>query len=1466
MDKRIGLRKNTQIALAPFVFENNDPMSAGLKDATVFYIDKEIARGSSAICYEAYYIDDNDKRIHGSLKEFYPLDTEFSSFDIERDESVDDLHRNQLYSHKGTLDSFLDYKNGYIRPYKELAEVRSETGKYGEESKDINRYVPDFELFRGMAPEGSVPENYTVYVWVKNEPGFVSFGQVLDDVCRRMYDGNYNRAKDLGLVLHCISVLAKAVDTLHLFGLYHLDLKPENFGIKTFRGKADEDVGISLYDLNSLYSGRERDAVVMSSGTKYFRSPEVADGNTGFFSPSSDVYSLGAILYYAIVISLRKNENTGKDEYVNIHFCDGKSEFDGEEYENIGVNLRNSDFLSDTDETGNSIVFGRLYAILRKALNTVGYENANGFYETAADFRNDLEKVIALLKEAEGVDAVNTDTGYYVESLYKTKENYYAEQSKNGAAGALQWLLYRYPLYDYCVHRENEEDGCDVLVLGGATYASKFIDLAFELSQVKNCRLDVTVVSRDSADDKATYLATRPAMADFFEIDGQKAKTVPESPYGKLTFVEREFVFDASLKSSVREICRNKRYSYVFVSLGREEKNIPVAQACAAALGTDKTKKIVSYVAFGDDEQTEEIACRAGVTTLRLSVFDSIDKHKEYQVLRRMAFNVHLTWANGYINDIQAEKAQFKSKYNFNSSLKNAMSIKYKLHSVDPSLDPDCPDVAELAARITDLTGVPGNEDSGRIDCIRELTMYEHRRWIVEKITDSWRPMKDLSALRTDTKDKTRKLHPCIVPSCGTFALSRQDWDSKWENATGTELESLDPLDRLSVEMHRHFVRESEKLKNDRRELDNQKKIVEEIAGEDTFAASVCEDLFHSIDELVNDGRRIPGVADKYRYYKKLLAGIRFPETAGQRLAAALKNIDGIVFPAIQAVLRHNWKSVDEKLIRNIPFILTYSTAFHLCVPFFAESDGICDTTGLFNNVASALMLNPLNLTFIVDGETSLKDFEGLKSSLGYCARILENHRLQTRINIAVLRNDADRFDENAKNALSDISDKIGLVDEIVCSEWNQVKALRDYLSLKSTKFTAIEINKTRIGGLLQSANELTEKGAGGKNEGLFPMYSFDSKTRTFRTTESCAFLSYVRNSPNLIINDLFYSRGKDVDFAQPELINEHEFLWNLYTGNSADHEERKKNTSAWKNLCAAIKDYQSVSDCIAKFHVFGKNYDMTDEYYTYFPAFCSDSVDMVMNALEGADIRHRFFEGGYSITRTDSASCRLTVRNVRNDVVPEIENLLKDPTRLFEKNLVELVFKPDSIGVNALSLTVENMKLPDKHTGRIFIVLNELRKKKCIRSVVVQQEENTVSFTFATENYLRLMMNEGNILELHVYRTAISSGMFDDVKNSATVFWNSGKTSNELDVIMVKGFETIIAECKATADLKPEFYDKLYPLIKTFGVNTVPVIIADLNDRVSPANRLQIKRGEELGIKTVTATDDLVEELNKLF
>lgn len=93
-----------------------------------------------------------------------------------------------------------------------------------------------------------------------------------------------------------LKTLGEAIDFAHQRGVLHRDLKPSNVLIDPFGEPRVTDFGLA-----KLITGDPSLTVTgQVLGTPGYLPPEQADSSLGAVSPASDVYSLGAILYFAL--------------------------------------------------------------------------------------------------------------------------------------------------------------------------------------------------------------------------------------------------------------------------------------------------------------------------------------------------------------------------------------------------------------------------------------------------------------------------------------------------------------------------------------------------------------------------------------------------------------------------------------------------------------------------------------------------------------------------------------------------------------------------------------------------------------------------------------------------------------------------------------------------------------------------------------------------------------------------------------------------------------------------------------------------------------------------------------------------------------------------------------------------------------------------------------------------------------
>ena len=111
-----------------------------------------------------------------------------------------------------------------------------------------------------------------------------------DDLAHQLAKG----VLSAGQVVRMARELCDALDHAHQQNVLHLDIKPANILLDSNARPKLTDFGLS-----AIHANKFADKQII--GTPQFMSPEQAMGSTSDVSPASDIYSLGAVLYTAIV-------------------------------------------------------------------------------------------------------------------------------------------------------------------------------------------------------------------------------------------------------------------------------------------------------------------------------------------------------------------------------------------------------------------------------------------------------------------------------------------------------------------------------------------------------------------------------------------------------------------------------------------------------------------------------------------------------------------------------------------------------------------------------------------------------------------------------------------------------------------------------------------------------------------------------------------------------------------------------------------------------------------------------------------------------------------------------------------------------------------------------------------------------------------------------------------------------------
>lgn len=986
------------------------------------------------------------------------------------------------------------------------------------------------------------------------------------------------------------------------------------------------------------------------------------------------------------------------------------------------------------------------------------------------------------------------------------------------ATGTIQRLLYEKPLYNYI-----DNGNVNIVVFGFTLLCRRFIDIAFELAQVNGYKLNIKIICADK-NAKEQFLTERPAFTQFFDVDD----TVTDCSYGHLSFQTVEQ--NANIDSMVSDVLWDgkTKYAYLFVDCGNDEQNYDVALKCKDCESDLDYRFSIINCALTTSSDTDNSSINI------VAKDETIENHNDYAELKRMALNCHLLWNQSEFISIEKHKENFNSEYNFSSSLSSVLAIKYKLNSVGIDI------LDEKAAE--KFSKLVNNADTKIVSLIQK----EHQRWNVNKICDGWSPMRDLRQCLNGRIDENKKLHPCLVP-CDAKIVLDHNWKEhnheKWNTASEEKIQQLDSLDQVSVKIHRIFKEKAEEVKSQKLLLKNdicnvQKLIPNRPDIDIAFSKYVL--CLRALDSGV------PNQAKLYDYYKNELINAlnnesnNLPENILENIKSQIQAIESKFLPILESERYIDYKNTDAKLIKEIPFILTYRTDWHVGIPLNIETGKGVNNQILFDNISSLLRINPAYVTYFC--KYSLNEQSQIMRALKYAVNCLKMHNVSTNIKLCLISD--KKISENEISIFSNLSSRICKVDTIAYKNEDELEnRLIEFINYGD--FFAIEKNNSLVSGLLYAFRCY-------KNN---PYYTFSSAKRDLKCCNGCRALSYIPFKAHLKVSDLFEAKGSKDTKNIPDFQQEYKYFWNLYR----DKDKSGYKSIIWKRLCNAL-DKTNKNENIFRLD-FSKNSDVpTTKKYSVESRY-ADSFAEILECLQKNKntviLNQECADKEYKVNITSQ-------RYIHGKIDKILSRLkdLTDPSDLDisdDCNGVEIYF--NSLNVN--KFYVKTMNEEGTSSKGIIKILEELHTRNYISDLKSGADGlgEYYSFRYSSHQVKSVLTSAGRILELYVYYKALEYGKFDEVANSIEVTWNKENVGNEFDVIITSGLQCIIIECKAQTTLKQDFYYKLFMLNNMFGINSIPVIIADTSESLydRDGNDLQRSRGNEIGITTIYKNEDFL-------
>lgn len=1431
-----------------------------------YFIKSVIGEGGSTVCYEATRTLKDGIVETGKLKEFYPVDSVVGNqawyYSLER------LSNGQLVPGAGTVRKFDEMCQDYLSTYKLLRKVMVDNPK----NEILKGYIQHGEILYGSMTQSNTivaktPLSFgkkkstdsmddadfrkpTVYIWSPGVPG-KGFDLYLAEIKKNPAKNPESRLQD---ILCVIDALTDCIKALHTAGLMHMDIKPSNFLVQYDSDFEIKPNNISLFDINTLCSVDSE--YLRVSGTDGFCASEVAKGKA---DNRSDIYSIGAMLFNAIVITKDIPDGLYRDFY----------------YSSIDQLVKHSALFQASETNSDTALMSRLCKILEKCLA----KDPRKRYQSCSELRMDLKRAIDRLDTM-----LHTPVKRDIEGVSEPTI-------------VIQKLLYEHPLYETV---NDQAKDINVLVIGSGTYGQKFIDVCLQSGQMSGINLNIVAVSDEPEEYKAAYLRFRPAIAEFVNIngsmDGKESLSYAALEFrgvgeissdnaeklrftNKMSQLNREIIQALILQSMEAQ----KEYDYVFVSLGNDALSKSIAKAFSEEIDHACPVCYVSQskVAFRKADIQNKLYSVCVNDPVNIATID--------QSLGEMAFNTHSIWqwANTLNIDVTSERKKFfegeteKDKYNRTASLAFALSVKYKLHSVQI----DCADLLEAAqlfskqvleARFTEP------EAKAKFDRLVDL---EHRRWLIERAVDGWTAPKDDKGkllledcvVRASVKDAVNRTHPCMVRGSETSPLSdpkyMEDNHALWN--TGEIDGKLDELDRMSIELHRCFRSHAEKLKKDNLFQNPDLLFIQNLIPTDCDEAERAFKQFQfALKNIING---VESYSRQYGYYqdvfKKSLASLSDESKA--KIEERLAVIEHAFFPVVESNLYRNYKANDEVLIEKIPFVLTYHYMPAIAMAFEDGKYQNGRNEAVFANVAAATVLSPEVIRFLYCFNKS-SDIDLLIRKLDAILNYFGKRNVHCGIEMAVacLSEVPNKEREKLQRELTKLNKSYSKVNG---NAWFEKDTIYDVDSYAEAAQRFADYLKEFPVDLYDGGNSLFPSAYDnamfiGCITGLdIPYFEFDWRHKEFAKRIDCEYLRYVKDASFIRIRDMFaLMNASDNRFNLPEFADDYEALWNIYIGKYKDGRGKylgfEYGVGNWNHMCMCLEKYETDQKPLAKMAISTSNSPTYKTMAYFLPEFCFTTVKMMIQKL----VEYGIAEKESSILTHTSDTCKLELR-INGEYEQALNAVFINPQMLLPYYGIEVrkykAYNSEYVEIRCNNLTVTDANLDSDGTGcQKFAlgVLQQLEKEHFISQLKQNATDSRlVSFVYSSPRIKKLLTSAGEILEVYAYYDVLKTGYFDDVASGYEFSWESGGVKNELDLVLTKGFRSIIVECKAVVELKLDYYHKLHSIADQFGIGTTKVLLGNTYARsnavANELNTMQRSRGSQLHIKTISSEDRII-------
>ncbi len=937
-------------------------------------------------------------------------------------------------------------------------------------------------------------------------------------------------------------------------------------------------------------------------------------------------------------------------------------------------------------------------------------------------------------------------------------------------------LLEQHSLCNYRL-TAGEKQELNILLVGNGARMETLIHMLLTNGQLLDTTLRVTVLHAGTATAE-NLLTDAPALQEFVRIERDgKVLSDPAEPLAQL----RLFRCTMTPEALGKRLALVGDPSYVIVSTGNDEKNLRLARTCCDVL--PEGQRLAACVQRCLNHGFEILAPEPMQITGGKHNDDYLSR------LEQIAYNLHYIYAKTANDRVSAAqlRREFEKSYNYLSNLESALHIRSKLRCCGIDTDDPAASAAAFAACMEQDPSI-----------VSRLAVVEHRRWVMEKLLQGYRPQTDLEQIYSrkgvTTKNTDEKWHTCLVPCRADSAITPKSWDS------GPVPPTLDPLDQASIRIHRKC---GELAQANRGLIQSQLEAIlsmlQDWPDASAGALEAAEALMQLVSQLYQKNRNAIG------RFQKLLGSLRGEIGAGvgPHIPLLLGQIDVLEFavaPLIEYISYKNYKEQDELLVRHIPFALTHRSQ---CTILKLMSNREMDC------LLSVWQLEPKNIIYMAWAETQL-ELEQLLNMASHICAALKQGSLEIGQEYHILLSD-------------DLMDKYDDLPLENCSVYRLghggAEAMMEVFADAAQDLKADYIDVTGA----DPAMILAAQKYGIESD--TPMIY--AKNGRFQSLCGAAEISYPGPRRHMTVREMFSLSGAVVTETDSETLSDlskkYADFWKIVHAHPI--------WSVFAEECARVYRLNSRIECVFQ------QPDLSEPVRRKYIAVQEDMKKIILSVMR------RLQE--HSILRIQQVTHEM-------DGVWKIEFSTYGPT-LAERLLSQLLrimkyvqsgtfcqvkANGNKVVVTTCQLTLEELIPPADKAEDYKKLIQALAGKKILLNPEFSPATGGWSFRFGSRDILNAFQLSGKVLEYYLYYTALLDCSFDDVQMG----WRFNHSDqddaaiNELDVVCTRGASSMFISAKHVAlsrfDSDGFLNQVCYEvslLADRFGVNAIPVLAAPL-------------------------------------